>query len=65
MYDAKIKVGVQELDSKGLIDIVEEIVTPKINKGQNMLSTWECIKVMDKINFLICCSDGLTDTVIA
>ena len=25
VYEAKIKVGVQELDSKGLIDIVEEI----------------------------------------
>ena len=25
MYEAKIKVGVQELDSKGLIDTVEEI----------------------------------------
>ena len=25
VYDAKIKVGVQELDSKGLIDIVEDI----------------------------------------
>ena len=26
-------------------------VTPEINKGQNTICTWECIIVMDKINF--------------
>ena len=27
-------------------------VTPKLNKGQSTLSSWECVKLIDKINFL-------------
>ena len=27
-------------------------VTPKLNKGQSTLSIWECVKLIDKINFL-------------
>ena len=28
------------------------LVTPKLNKEQSTLSTWECVKLIDKINFL-------------
>jgi hypothetical protein len=47
------------------IELTLIIVASKMNKGQNMFSMQEYVKLIAKINFFIRWSDGRTDTVVA